>query len=77
MKIYIDNENPDFRKIACIQSENDGDMDDIETVIDALKAVGYEEDFVKQMFLQKCVDWKFIEKNKQFEEDEDGFEGLR
>jgi len=63
MKIYIDNECNQFRKIISVKtSYNEDIFDDIETVIDALKALGYSEETIQEGFIQKCVDWDIIGK---------------
>ena len=62
MKIYIDNEIENFRKIVMIQnSENMGLEDDLNTIIDALKACSYTEDCIKDAFLNKLMEWELVE----------------
>ena len=62
MKIYIDNELKDFRKVVSIHSiYNETIFDDIDCMIDALKALGYSEESIEIAFLEKCYRWDLIE----------------
>lgn len=58
MKIFLDNEAPDFRKIVTIVSSyNKNIHDDLNTVVDALKAYGYDESNIRDAFIAKSVQW--------------------
>ena len=62
MKIYIDNELKDFRKVISIHSTyNETIFDDLDCMIDALKALGYTEEAIEIAFLNKCHSWDLIE----------------
>jgi len=62
MKIYIDNELSDFRKIVSVQSSTSEDIhDDLQLIIDALKALGYIEVSIRLGFLTKCIEWGLVD----------------
>ena len=62
MKIYIDNELHDFRKIVSVRSSiSENIYDDLDIIVDALKAIGYTESSIKLGFLKKCIEWKLID----------------
>lgn len=61
MKILIDNELKDFRKIVMVKSSFNFDLDDdLNTIIDALKACSYTEENIHQAFLDKIIEWDII-----------------
>ena len=61
MKIYLDNGSEEFRKIVKIECEYSASIiEDVDVVIDALKAYGYDEDSIKTAFTEKCVEWGLI-----------------
>jgi len=69
MKIYLDNELSDFRKVVCIKSSySEIIYDDIDVIIDALKAYGYTDEAIQEGFLKKCLDWELI--NRESEDDD-------
>lgn len=69
MKIYIDNESEDFRKIVSIKSNYNMDIgDDLDTIIDALKAYGYDLEMIQAGFIDKCIHWEFI--NTKYSDEE-------
>ena len=67
MKIYLDNEIEEYRKkVFLVSSYNKDIYDDINSIIDALKAYGYTEDSIKEAFIDKCLSWKLIDINPDF-----------
>ena len=69
MKIYMDNELEDFRKIVCIKSSRNLDiLDDMSTIIDALHAYGYTHEVIEFGLLQKCLELGLISEHETDEE---------
>jgi hypothetical protein len=64
MKIYLDNENKDDRKIVCVK-ENiiDSAYDVVDLMTNALRAYGYTEQQIGIALVSKCEEWGLIELN--------------
>jgi hypothetical protein len=71
MKIYLDNEIEEYRKKVFLTSNYNEDVyDDVDSVIDALKAYGHTESNIRRAFVEKCIGWGLIEVNPYNEEDD-------
>ena len=61
MKIYIDNQNENFRKIVSVNSADEGLADNIDTILDSLIVSGVPLSYIQLYFLNKCKEWGLIE----------------
>jgi len=76
MKIYLDNEIEEYRKkVFLTSSYNESVYDDVDSIIDALKAYGHTEANIRRAFVEKCVEWGLIEINPNLynEDNEEDF----
>lgn len=63
MKIIMDNEANVNRDIVCIKSKNNQEEiidKDINTIIKALIAYGYDKELIKDAFLLKVIEWNLV-----------------
>ena len=62
MKIYIDNELLNKRRVTYVQSNCCTDINcTLDTVINALRGLGYEDFEIQEGFLEQCHQWGYIE----------------
>ena len=70
MKILIDNQRPEYHKIINIESPSNANIyDDVDTILNALRACGYDDESIFCAFRDIFVEMGYVDISDDIDDD--------